>query len=98
MWLSLTLSSVMSGKGNQLKTVVGVDYSVAIKRASLQLNNSFGIGGGNHECSQSEQKQVGKKPMGGQHGNSFGFGISWWYWPWQTEAELSTTESCSLGF
>lgn len=31
MWLSLTLSSVMSGKGNQLKTVVAVDYSVAIK-------------------------------------------------------------------
>lgn len=25
MWLSLTLSSVMPGKGNQLKTVVGVD-------------------------------------------------------------------------
>lgn len=31
MWLSLTHSSVMSGKGNQLKTVVGVDHSVAIK-------------------------------------------------------------------
>lgn len=39
MWLSLTLSSVMLGKGNQLKTVVGVDYCVAIK--SVLLCNSI---------------------------------------------------------